>query len=95
MRNLILLTGGVLLLAACEPAPTGSLDPAMPSLSDACGAAAHQGLIGQPADAWKAAGIKDTVRVIPAGSAITADYSPQRMNIELDEKNRISAVACY
>lgn len=95
MRKLLLLTGGMLLLAACEPEPTGPRGPAMPDLSDACGASAHQGLLGKPADAWKTAGIKATVRVIPAGSAITADYSPQRMNIELDDQNRISAVACY
>ena len=35
-----------------------------------------------------------TLRWIPHGSAITMDYSEQRVNVKLDPQSRIEAVTC-
>ena len=79
-----------LALAGCvaeEPAPV------LPS-DDACGAPGLQGLVGQPRSVLATMTFAGPVRVIEPGMAVTMDYSPNRLNIELDAGGRITRVTC-
>ncbi len=81
----------LLVLAACEPIPPGP--PSLPP-PDACGASALQGLLGQPASVLQAMRFAGPVRVIRPGMAVTMDYSPERLNIEIDAEEIIARVTC-
>ena len=58
-----------------------------------CGADAVQDMVGQPV-----AGVRDrlpeTVRVISPGMAVTQDYRPERMNVDLDGAGTIVRIWC-
>ena len=58
-----------------------------------CGASDFAGLVGQK---WEAGLVElpKGARVIGHGDLVTQDYIPARLNIYLDEKNRVSRVAC-
>ena len=88
MRRLILLLP---LLAACAPAPRGWV--LYPPARD-CGAAALQGLTGQPLAALPASGPWVALRVIRPGDAVTEDFSESRLNVSLDGADRIAALTC-
>lgn len=78
-------------LAACvaqTTAPTG------PKPADMCGAAAFQGLVGQPATVLQTMKFATQTRIIAPDSAVTMDYSAARLNIELDRAGRISRIYC-
>ncbi|QYK42319.1 MAG: hypothetical protein KF887_04115 [Paracoccaceae bacterium] len=87
MRALLVLTA-VPLIAACtvEPPPT----PA----PDACGAAALQDLVGQPASALAAMTFAAPTRVLRPGMAVTMDYREDRLNIEINATERVARVFC-
>ena len=74
-------------LSACA-APPGDAP-----VEDACGAAAYQGLIGQPLpDDFDPDG---PVRVFGPDDALTMDFVVQRLNVELDaERERVVRVFC-
>lgn len=73
------------LLAGCEPAVTGSV----------CPAAELQGLVGQPeALAQTVVNPVGATRIIRPGEAVTLDYSPSRLNIEIGADGRIASVHC-
>jgi len=77
----------LVLTAAC--APLAAADPAL----QPCGADALQAAVGEPVGAVSLpAGVK--VRIIRPGDAVTMDYSPDRLNIELDEDDRVVRVRC-
>jgi hypothetical protein len=88
MKKLVVLA---LVLAGCvaEGPDTGELPD-----EDACGASGLQGLIGQPRSVLAAMTLPAPTRVIEPGMAVTMDYSPARLNIELDEAGTIIRVAC-
>lgn len=83
-RGIALALAGV--LGACVPV-------AEPD-RNACGAAGMQGLVGQSRDVLAAMTLPAGTRVIAPGMAITEDYRPDRLNIDLDEKDRIVRVWC-
>ena len=96
-----LTSGGVLgttmLLAACAPQSDyfnsvnkGTGQPP----ADTCGASGFAYLVGQPASILDAIVIPEPKRIIPAGAPVTADYSPERLNIWLDVSNTITRVSC-
>jgi hypothetical protein len=64
-----------------------------------CDAARAQSLVGQQAssalgaDALRTTGAAG-LRWIPPGAAVTMDYREDRLNIELDRNNRVSALRC-
>ena len=80
------------LLAACEPVPPA---PAPAPPGDACGAAGHQGLVGQPREALAAMTFPDGTRIIGPGQPVTADFRPDRLNIEYGRNGRIEKVSCF
>ena len=87
------------LLAACAPvAPVATPADAIPQ-SDTCGAARVASHLGMPATATRRAMVEQEsgagrVRWLPPGSIVTLDYSPERLNVELDEENRIIRYRC-
>ncbi len=66
---------------------------------DSCKADAAQGLVGRSAseavvkDAVRLSGAK-AVRVIPHDGMVTMDYRGDRLNIQLDEHEKIVAITC-
>ncbi|MDO9637157.1 MAG: I78 family peptidase inhibitor [Pseudotabrizicola sp.] len=78
----------VAVLAACQP-----VVPDGPDLST-CGAAALQGLVGQPASVLQTMKFGQETRIIRPDTAVTMDYRADRLNIDIDRNERISRVHC-
>lgn len=91
------LIAGAGMLAGCTPpaAPGGAAGPGVPPPSDACGASKLQALVGQPLGALDVKTLPSAPRQIGPDMAVTADYRPDRLNIEYDTANRITKVSCY
>ncbi len=89
MRNaLAICVSGPLLLAACvAPLPPGPV-------ADQCGASALQYLVGQPGVVLDGMRFSQEVRVIEYGMAVTMDFKPDRLNIQLDQRDVIERVSC-
>lgn len=84
-----LVATALLVLAACVEEPP----MAIPG-DDACGAPALQYLVGQPAGVLDSMRFAGPTRVIRPGMAVTMDYSPNRLNIEIDAAEVIARVVC-
>jgi hypothetical protein len=76
-------------------------EPAVPAhgTGKTCDAAPAQGLVGKTnSDALQAEAMRLTgagaVRVIPEGGMATMDYREDRVNLELDSRNRVTRVRC-
>lgn len=80
-----------LALTACVPVEA----PAPEEPADACQAAGFQGLVGQPRAVLAAMLFPAGTRIIGPADPVTADYRPERMNIEVGSNDRIAKVACY
>lgn len=90
MRRLPILSLPFLALAACtEDTLPATTEPG----ADTCGAAEVEPLIGQPITSYEAPPGK-AVRIIRPGDPVTMDFRPDRLNISLDETDRIVAVEC-
>jgi hypothetical protein len=98
----------ILALAGCAPAaqtggqtttpPTGGNQTGGPTLMP-CQESLVAEHVGKRFDPAKANAIRDqakarTVRVVGPGDAVTMDYSPERLNINLDEKGMIVEFRC-
>jgi len=79
-----------LLTAACVP---GAPLP-LPDITENCGAAGLQYLLGQPASVLDSLTLAPATRIIHPGMAVTMDYSPDRLNIEIDTNARIIRISC-
>jgi hypothetical protein len=87
MRKIIAILAMAGLAGCVEPEP----DPMPPT----CGAEGLQGLVGQREEVLASMTFgASAVRVIRPGQAVTMDYSPGRINFELDRTNRIARVFC-
>ena len=71
-----------------EPLPKTGKAP------DACGASAMQGFVGQERDVLETAALPDGTRVFKFGAALTMDFKPDRLNVELDESGTILRIFC-
>lgn len=89
MRALAILL--LLVLAGCvEPVPA----PVQPD-TDQCKASALQGLVGQPKSVLQTMLLPAGTRVIGPGDAVTMDFRPDRMNVEIGTDGRIAKIGCY
>jgi len=89
MRPILFL---VPLLAACSIPFLGSDAPATDP-TDPCGAKGYSSLLGSPlAAVTLPADLND--RVIRPGDAVTLDYDPTRLNLELDASGIIVGLSC-
>jgi len=93
MPSLPALLLAVLLTAACTPDMQPSPVPPTEQAGQ-CGAPRLQRLVGQPATVLETMRFGSQVRIIRPGMAVTMDYSPDRLNIEIDGAQRIISVAC-
>lgn len=83
------------LCAALAPLALAACVTEMPDpMEQSCGAEGLQGLVGQYRGVLAAMTFKGPVRVIEPGMAVTMDYSPSRLNIELDAAGKITRVYC-
>lgn len=90
-----ILIAAPLLLLACGPQMAVPPDPPPVDPSQQhCVASGQQGLIGQPARVLQTMKFAVETRIIRPGDMVTADYRFNRLNIEIDEKERISRVFC-
>jgi hypothetical protein len=89
----------VLFLAMCACAPTQDPrflgPPEQAPGVDACGAAELSDMVGEPATILQTMKFAVPVRVIEPGTAVTADYSANRLNFEIAEDGTIAKIACY
>ncbi len=84
------LTAG---LSACAPmAVDGEADVAQ--AGDPCGAEALQDLVGTSVGGLEAEALPEPRRVIFPGMAVTQDFVPERLNIEVGPDDRIARVYC-
>lgn len=101
----LLIAPLALALSACgnarEPASVNEDRPQIvePDFGGGCDAEAGQQFVGQMlddalSDKAKAATGARNVRVIRPGMAVTMDYRPDRLNIDLDEDGRVTRVHC-
>lgn len=83
------------ILAACQPAPSEPVPDDGGFGVDACGAAELQDMVGEPKSILAAMKFAVPLRVIEPGMAVTADFSPNRLNFEIGVDGNISRIACY
>ncbi|MGP1353844.1 MAG: I78 family peptidase inhibitor [Parasphingopyxis sp.] len=84
------LIASSVLIAACQAIPPSD-NPRLDAVS--CPADGYQSLVGaQLAAVTLPAGL--VMRVINPGDAVTQDYRPDRMNVDLDERGVITRVYC-
>ena len=81
----------LLALAACVEPVTAPVEPDR----DNCNASALQGLVGQPKSVLTTMLLPAGTRVINPGDAVTMDFRPDRMNVEIGTNGRIEKIGCY
>ena len=86
-------------LGACTAAPV-ALPPQHRAVdARTCDAHGLDAYVGQRASAALGATLMDrsgaqTLRWVPPGSAVTMDFSPQRLTVSYDEAMRITRLSC-
>ena len=86
-----------LTLAACGGAPVGqgaSRTAASPAASDTCGATAYSDRIGKKHEAFDFSAPGRPVRIVGPNMAMTMDYNPERLNVDIDSQGRITRIWC-
>lgn len=96
----VILTAALIPLTLAACASRQASEPSLPSEPvTACRADKVQSLLGQPLTPTLTKQAQEratarTVRVIRPGQAVTMDYRTDRLNIELDSTDRITALRC-
>jgi len=99
------LTASLAALALTACSSTGadkmaeSTPPPPPAMEPSCGADQLGSYVGQPASdeviaaitAWRG---DKPMRVIKPGMAVTMDYRPDRLNVQVDENGKIKGFTC-
>ncbi len=78
-----------ILLAGCVVTDLEPVDPV-----DECGASDLQYLVGQPGRVLDGMRFSQDLRVIQPGMAVTMDFRADRLNIWLNDLDRIERVTC-
>jgi len=94
-----LLGAGMLAATGCTATAESPNPSPPPPAEEDCGAGQLGAYIGQPASEQVLALIRqwrgdNPIRVLKPGSAMTMDYRPGRLNILLDENDRIKEFKC-
>ncbi len=93
-----LLGSALLTIIGCAAASNGEA-PAEPAATGTCRTEALGELVGRLAtsdlggEAMRRSGAR-RLRWIRPGDTVTMDYSPERLNIHLDGRNRVERFAC-
>lgn len=90
MRRLLMLAP-IAALAACQntPEPVTNAD-----LTPNCQAEQFQQLVGKSADALNNVTLPAGVRILRPNMPATLDYRSNRMNVVIDEQNKIERINC-
>ena len=97
MRQLVTLA--LLPLAACTIATSDATADNMPHVPAACRSEALAQFAGQPASEelgarmLRASGAR-IIRWVPKGGAVTMDFNPARITVQLDGANRVERASC-
>ncbi|MFX0544929.1 I78 family peptidase inhibitor [Roseovarius sp. S1116L3] len=94
-----LILPAALALAACGGgAPGGGQRGAQPvftpAASDSCGASAYSDRIGKDHKAYDFSAAGRPVRIVGPDMAMTMDYNPERLNVDIDGRGRITRIWC-
>lgn len=95
LRHSLVSLSLLALLTACSSQPT----PPATEVSGDCSTEHVQGVLGQHASAERIEQLQQqthakTLRVLAPGDAVTLDYNPQRLNIDIDESEVIIRLSC-
>ena len=95
MRKAIAIAA--ILAASCTT--MAAEEPNSGEISGSCRAEGLESFVGQPATTENGSEIlirsgAKKLRWIPHGAAVTMDYSPDRVNVKLDQQNRIEEITC-
>jgi hypothetical protein len=101
-RNILTASALVAALAGCNTLETGEGGAegagagmaASAAGDDACGAADLQGIVGTSVGELQAASLPGNRRIILPGMAVTMDFQPERLNVEIGSDDRIARVFC-
>jgi len=85
MRYLLIIP----ILAACAPSV-----PTRDDFTPSCGAEGYVKYIGGSADVLQSIDLPRSARILRPNQAISLDFSPDRLTIDIDELNRVSSVTC-
>jgi hypothetical protein len=91
-----LIAAGALTLGACTNSAKPAASPPAPE-ADLCGAGRFKQYVGQFYSAETGARIlaaAGQVRTIRPGDAVTMDFRPDRLNLEIGEDGRITRFRC-
>ena len=81
------------LISACGPAQGTEVTSISEQQGD-CGAEAFQNLVGQELEALPPTRFPELTRIIRPGDAVTADYNPERLNVEIDADGKVAQIRC-
>lgn len=83
---------GLLILTAQSACVAAS--PAAAPVATGCGAGRLDGFVGEPVAALDEQYLPQVVRILRPGVPVTEDYSPSRLNVDVDRAGRITAFWC-
>ncbi|EQB09091.1 MAG: hypothetical protein K0R64_2643 [Novosphingobium lindaniclasticum] len=96
------LATAIVALSACSSTGSDNMaeaPPPPPSMEPSCGADQLAAYVGQPASdeaiaaitAWRGG---KPMRVLKPGTAVTMDFRPDRLNVQVDEQGKIKGFTC-
>jgi hypothetical protein len=85
--------GLLAVMAACAPLDADG-EAQVARGADACGAEALQGLVGTSVGALDSDALPEPRRVIFPGMAVTQDFVPGRLNVEIGSDDEVARVYC-
>jgi Peptidase inhibitor I78 family len=95
MMNRTMMMAFLLLTACVSEANPRYLGPPIPAPGvDACGAAELQDIVGEDRRILQTIRFAVPVRIIEPGTAVTQDYSPNRLNIYIGGGGVIESISC-
>jgi hypothetical protein len=99
MMRIAFLAGLITMTISCAPPPPPEGEPPMSPSPASCDASKAQSLLGQAATSELAAEAQrltgaDTVRWLRPDQIVTMEYREGRLNIVIDEANRVAAIRC-
>lgn len=93
MKKLFLMASVFAVVSACTPDSPYASKPRGED-TDACGAKALQDLMDKPASVLETMKFAVETRIIRPTDAVTMDHNLSRLNIAVDDKEKIAGVAC-
>lgn len=88
-----LVLPAALMLGACQGGGSDSPVASQPD-RDACGARAYSDRIGKDHERYDFKALDRPVRIVGPDMAMTMDYRAERLNVDIDDKGRITRIWC-